>query len=265
MNNSAPYKLAVMVCLVPALINVAKSQDTISTKKDIPCPVAIYLTFDDGPVKESRYLLSLVSSDTCAINAFFVGQYAFATEEQQDILQEYRSNPVVEIGNHSFTHANKKYKTFYSQTAEVIKDIALNEDALSLYNKLVRLPGRNVWRLRNRQRTDLEDARLVADSLAKNGYTIIGWDLEWRYDATTRSYKTAEYLIRLIKQMTAGARTFTTGTIVILCHDQMLKDEGARRELQLFLKSVKVIPQWKFEHLSNYPGVDHPSENDFFQ
>lgn len=215
--------------------------------------VAIYLSFDDGPILASWYLLSFVQTDSIPVNVMLVGRLAFLTTAGKKMLLAYRNNPLVEINNHSFSHARKKYKSFYSHPDKVIADILLNEDTLQLKNKILRFPGRNVWRVNGRKRDDLADAAKAADSLVKRGYRIFGWDLEWRYDTAKRSFLTAYQMFSSIIYIAQHKKSFIPEHIVILCHDQMLEDKQARIELGLFIKKVKLIDNWHFTKLQNYP------------
>jgi peptidoglycan/xylan/chitin deacetylase (PgdA/CDA1 family) len=166
------------------------------------------------------------------------------------VLDAYRANPLVEIGNHSYSHAAKKYKLFYSHPAQVVDDIRKNEDSLQLSNKIVRLPGRNVWRLGDRKRNDLKDAGAAADSLACLGYEIFGWDLEWQYDTATKAYPSAQTLIDNIEL--SYYSSFIPGHVIILCHDWMLVNDYAVEQLKLFIEAVRARG-WKFRHLVEYP------------
>ncbi len=217
-------------------------------------PLAIYLTFDDGPVKASSYIMDIVRRDSIAVNVFVVGHKAVATSEARELVNKYRSNSLVEIGNHSFSHAGLKYKKFYSRPGTVISDILLNNDTLLLPYKTVRLPGRNVWRVNGRAKNDLQDANAAADSLAKLGYSIYGWDIEWRFDSLQQSFFSAVQMINAVKYLVQHNLSFTSGHIVILLHDPMLSDEYFRKQLALFIQAIKEIPLWKFCNLNDYPG-----------
>jgi hypothetical protein len=68
------------------------------------------------------------------------------------------------------------------------------------------------------------------------------------------SYLCADYMIGQLQYLVEHSRSFTPGHIVILCHDPMLEDEYAVRQLELFIEQLKIIPGWHFEHLQFYPG-----------
>lgn len=169
------------------------------------------------------------------------------------IFSWYRLNPLVEIANHSFTHANGKYRQYYQQPGLVVNDILLNKDSLNLSNNIVRLPGRNVWRIDGRRRSDLADAAIAADSLAAKGYDIYGWDLEWCYDTSGRTNNTALHMMENISFIAKYGSSFVPNHIVILCHDPMLLHEQTQKEFALFIKQVKADSRFTFRLISEYP------------
>lgn len=234
----------VFLCLHVIAKSQPLPQDTIS----------IYLTFDDGPAPASSELVGVVAEDSIKITAFLVGLHVKTMPQGREVLAAYRANPLVEIANHSYTHAGMKYKAFYNNPAQVVLDITQNEDSLELTNKILRLPGRNAWRLNNRKRNDLSDAGAAADSLACMGYKIFGWDLEWQYDTAKKAYPSAECIINRISGLADHHTTFTPGHIIILCHDWMLVNEYALSQLRLFIEGVKARG-WQFRHLGEYPAI----------
>lgn len=226
----------------------------VTTKKNLrdPC-YTIYLTFDDGPVTESEELTSIATKDSVPINVFVVGEKVFASDTMKRLFQSYFNNPFIEIGNHSFTHANKKYQQYYQNPETVIKDFKLNQDTLRLSKKIARLPGRNTWRINNRSRTDIPDANTAADSLAGAGYSIFGWDLEWRYCSdSSLEVQTAELMINEVEDFFRNKKTFTPDNIIILAHDPMFGNSYNKEQLELFIKEIKRKNNFRFGRLDNY-------------
>ncbi len=216
--------------------------------------VSIYLTFDDGPLKSSQHLVNLLKADSSIkFTVFLIGNNVFCSSEGKNILEFYRNSANVEIANHSFYHAHKKYKRFYSSPGEVVKDILLNEDTLNLTNKTVRLPGRNAWRVNGNRRNDLPDVSTAADSLAKLGFRVFGWDLQWEYDTLNRSVCTGAEILNQVDNLLNLKRSNLTGHIVILCHDPMLHSEFSRHQLKLFIEGVRAR-NWSFKLLRDYPS-----------
>ncbi|MDP4261313.1 MAG: polysaccharide deacetylase family protein [Bacteroidota bacterium] len=237
--------------------------DTFSVKKDTIAPVngtitdslyKIYLTFDDGPAEGSENINRIAATDSARINVFIIGEKVFGEDSVKHFFQSYQSNPFIETGNHSFTHASKHYRLYYRNPDGVVRDIELNADTLHLKNKIVRLPGRNTWRINGRKRSDLPDDKKAADSLAAKGYSVFGWDVEWPYfpDSSHR-VQSANTMMRIVENLIDGKRTFTPGNVVILCHDPMFIDANNVLQLDLFIRKIKQKKGYKLEHLSNYP------------
>src|SRR5574338_1111680 len=111
-----------LCCLV-----LVKSDTVPATKKISPPDTfyTVYLTFDDGPVNESEEVVTIASRDSIPVNLFVVGEKVFANDTMTKLFHSYFNNPFIEIGNHSFTHAIKKYQQYYKNTENVIADFKM--------------------------------------------------------------------------------------------------------------------------------------------
>ncbi|MDB4167972.1 polysaccharide deacetylase family protein [Polaribacter sp.] len=79
----------------------------------------IYLTFDDGPLNGSQRINDAILSEKIPITVLLVGEHALVRPKDVDL---YRENEYIEIGNHSYSHANDHYKLYYSNPEGVLKD-----------------------------------------------------------------------------------------------------------------------------------------------
>lgn len=217
--------------------------------------MSIYLTFDDGPMETSHFLDSVLIRDSIPLEIFAVGYRVTASETMRQRLEMYRQNSLVELGNHSYSHGSGHYRLFYADHAQVVDDVLGNADSLGLTNHIVRLPGRNTWRINGRKRTDLVDANATADSLHSLGYNLVGWDLEWKIDTCEKRYSSADEMIGQIRYAQRAQRLFEKDHVVILCHDWALSDPYFREELGLFIRKIKAAGCITFSHLSSYPGI----------
>ena len=215
--------------------------------------VALYLTFDDGPCEGSDQVNLISLIDSIKINVFIIGSRVFLNDTLKQYYLSYKHNPFVEIGNHSFTHANGKYRRYYEDPSLVMNDFLMNEDSLNLKNKISRLPGRNTWRLKKRGRDDYAGGAAAADSLATKNYFVFGWDIEWLYDEELDERDAASAMEKKIEEMVWEKKSFTSWNIIILCHDYLLTNKHNRLSLQLFIQKIKEKENYSFEHLSNYP------------
>ena len=216
----------------------------------------IYLTIDDGPSSASDYLSGLARTDSVPITVFLIGNRIFQRSDWRDCFDLYQQNHFIEIGNHSFSHAGNRYRQYYSNAEQVVKDFHLNEDTLNLQAKSVRLPGRNTWRIDGKKRTDLKDDSAAANKLAGEGYRIFGWDLEWHCAAdSSGSILSADSLLQQIESIVRSRRLFKPHNLVLLCHESMFESDKGRTQLELLLQLIKQKQSYRFRFLKNYPGL----------
>lgn len=217
--------------------------------------VTLYLTFDDGIVHGSQALLRTADSCQIPVNVFLIGKFVLENDSTKLTWKQMQTSSWIEAGNHSYSHANKKYHRYYSFPGQVIEDFKKNQDSLGFTNKLARLPGRNVWRIGNRSRNDLEDSKAVADSLTRIGYQVIGWDLEWNYSGTDLSLEPEDDIIFKINQAVHNQSTFTPQHLVILCHDPALDNPLSELRLKAFIQKIRNAGKFRFCFLTKYPGM----------
>ena len=222
----------------------------------VPVSAHIYLSFDDGPVNASRVVEELVNRDSIKANMFIIGKYAYKNDTMLTLFDSLRANPFIEIGNHSYSHANRHYRLFYSNTQSAVQDMQLNADTLQINNGLARLPGRNMWRINGKTRSDLESGKAVADSLASLGYKIFGWDIEWQTDSCGKMNRTADGMMMAIEHLLRSHQTFTPGHIVVLFHDAMMESPYNYQQFREFIEKIKANKSYRLEHLSKYPSSE---------
>jgi len=248
-------KLSFLLCLFLMAFYIAVSCQIIldPSTKNKEHKVALYLTFDDGPCAGSIEVNLITISDSIKVNVFIIGSHVFLNDTMKSYYQSYLNNPFIEIGNHSFSHANGKYRKYYENPSLVMKDFLMNEDTLHLKNKIARLPGRNIWRLKKRSRDDFAGGNAAADSLAERKYSVFGWDIEWLYNMELSEEDTSNEMVAMIENMLKQKTSLRQWNIVILCHDQMLENKYDKDALQLFIRKIKDKKNYSFEHLSDYP------------
>ena len=214
----------------------------------------IYITFDDGPLNGSENIDSVILAERIKISVFVVGEHAEKSKQMGSYYKMYEQNPFVETYNHSFTHANDKYALFYSNPKNVLADIQKNEQQLNLRYKIVRLPGRNMWRVGDRKRDDGVSGSKAADLLKNNGYKIYGWDLEWQHNGKDGTpIQSTEEIAKEIQDRLETGNSFTKNHIVILIHDEMFQKKWEESELKQLIDKLKVHKNYVFEHIRFYP------------
>ncbi|WP_313373722.1 polysaccharide deacetylase family protein [Chishuiella sp.] len=212
----------------------------------------VYLTFDDGPFKGSKNINKILTEENVRGTVFLVGYNAFTKELKQHV-EDYKQNPNIDIANHTFSHANNKYKHFYSSPEGVYNDVLKNETALDIHTKYVRLPARNVWRVDAKKKGDvLKDADATADLLAKNNYYIFGWDYEW--SRNPHQLDSPEKIYEGIVHRLDHKRTLEKNHLVILMHDDMFNTDQNAEKLRQLIVLLKNNPRIILEGVSSYPN-----------
>ncbi|HNP21525.1 MAG TPA: polysaccharide deacetylase family protein [Panacibacter sp.] len=215
----------------------------------------IYITFDDGPLEGSEDIDDAVRKEKINVNVFVVGQHALSSSRMKGYYHLYETNPFIEIGNHSFSHAHNHYAAYYRNPASVLKDFLICQDTLHILNKLARQPGRNQWRIQGKSIDDVSSGRASADSLFKSGYKVFGWDVEWQHDSRTGApIQTVDDMVELITKKLNENKTVTPHHLVLLAHDEMFRDGWEESELKQLIDILKAKKEYRFQHLSKYPG-----------
>ena len=260
MMSNVKYKPgAILVCLVALSVIIIsfKSQTHQSlpiNKTTVSTLKYIFLTFDDGPLNGSENIDSVILAERLKISVFLVGEHAEKSKQSGNYYKMYEQNPFVETYNHSFTHANDKYALFYSNPKNVLADIQKNEQLLNLRYKIVRLPGRNMWRIGDRKKDDGVSGSVAADLLAKNGYKLYGWDIEWRHNTKDGTpVQSVDEMTREIEARLEAGNSFTKDHIVVLIHDEMFQKKWEESELKQLITKLRTHENYVFEHIRFYP------------
>ena len=238
---------------------VPNSAKVISAKPDVPDDPNkryIYLTFDDGPNRGTKNLLEITNKYQIPITAFVVGKHAYDSKTQSKELKELENHKLVEIANHSYTHALNRYSEFYKNPENVIHDFDRARDSLKFKNKYARTPGRNIWRTSNINNTDIKTSKIAADELQKAGYVLVGWDLEWKPDNKMKLKGTHKDMAKRIDSIFFNDLEKTSRHLVFLTHDQYLQDDDSVRELDLFISGLQNSNRFEFRKISDYPKIN---------
>ena len=216
----------------------------------------IYLTFDDGPNDGTMNVLNAVKEDNVPVSFFIVGKHVFDSPGQSATWQQLQADSVLEICNHSYSHALNHYKRYYSHPGAVVKDIELNNEKLGLHTNVVRMPGRNAWRIGTINLTDIKESKAAIDSVHQAGFVIMGWDLEWIFDPKTLTLVTdTALLLRQIQNKLATGNTRTPGHLVLLAHDQAFNSDSAVVKLHFLFRHLKDNPEYELVLAKSYPGI----------
>ena len=238
---------------------VPKPAKVISTKPEIPDDPDkryIYLTFDDGPNRGTDNLLNIINKYQIPVTTFIVGKHVYDSKTQAKDLKKLEENTLVELANHSYSHASNKYSEFYKNPEKVVHDFDRAKDSLNFKNKYARTPGRNIWRTSNINNTDIKSSKISADELQKAGYTLVGWDLEWKPDNKMKLKGSHKDMAKRVDSIFFNDLEKTSRHLVFLTHDQYLQDDDSVQELDLFISGLQNSNRFEFRKISDYPKIN---------
>ncbi|HIP61151.1 MAG TPA: hypothetical protein EYG98_01185 [Sulfurovum sp.] len=222
----------------------------------------IYLTFDDGPLKGTDNILTVLQEEGVEATMFFVGKHI---ENNRRLFRKALSMPNLLVTNHTYSHANGQYEHFYSSTSRVVNDIDRAQKIIG-GAKYLRLAGRNVWRLPKIHRNDYgirKEQRSVEipkyDALRNRGYQIYGWDAEWGYNHSTGYALFDGYsMANKIESQYRRGKTAKDGKVVLLSHDIMFRGNAGANKLRQLIRMLKANG-WSFATIDSYttstPGI----------
>lgn len=242
--------------LIPQEHPVAKTVPKIDDENVDSDKRVIYLTFDDGPNRGTVNLLKILNKRNVCATAFIVGKHVYGSKTQMNDFELLKKDPLIELANHSFTHANNKYTDFYKNPLAVVHDFDTAKDSLKLYDKIARTPGRNIWRLTNTNVTDLKSSTEAANKLKEAGYKVIGWDLEWKPGQKMALKGSHEAMLKKVDSIFFNDLEKTSRHLVFLTHDQYLTDSDSINELDLFIEKLQKSNRFVFRKISEYPKIN---------
>ncbi|MBP6431801.1 MAG: polysaccharide deacetylase family protein [Ferruginibacter sp.] len=214
----------------------------------------IYLTFDDGPNKGTKKVLDIVNKEQVNVTLFVIGEHVYGSKMQAAVFDSIMQSRYVEIANHSYTHAHNKFAKFYTIPDSVVADFKKCADSLNLTSNVVRTPGRNIWRTATVNNTDIDNTKPAADSLGNN-FTVVGWDVEWKFNNNLKLTATDDDMIAAIDSAFAKGNTKTPNHLVLLAHDQAYANAADSALLHQFIIKLKAKDEYEIENISKYPAL----------
>ncbi|MCC6725314.1 MAG: polysaccharide deacetylase family protein [Saprospiraceae bacterium] len=212
----------------------------------------IYLTFDDGPNRGTAKVMNLLQKANLPATFFLVGSHIHGSQKQWGEYQAILKNPAFEAANHTYFHAKNRYVQFYKNPAAALEDFQLMQDSLQLSTKIGRTPGCNTWRTTDITEDVDRRSRKAADLLKSEGFTLLGWDVEWKANGKQQLKSTAAELAKEIEKQFAERLNKTDDHLVLLLHDQHFVDSTNVQALEDLIVEL-TADGYRFEKAGNYP------------
>lgn len=216
----------------------------------------VYLTFDDGPMPGTDDIIQVLKDKKVKGTLFMVATHV-TSSWRKSLVNEAHKSQYVEVGNHSNVHANHEYAAYYSKHVIVGEGFKKAKEILGLKGQkiIARLPGRNTWRVDNIIKNDLGSGN-AADLLAKKGYVIYGWDVEWKMTKNGKAKEEPGDVVKKIQNVLSGSgkriKTKKKDKVIVLMHDIMFRSPtGGKKKLEQFIDELRQAG-FKFDFVSNY-------------
>lgn len=221
----------------------------------------IYLTFDDGPQPGTMNVYHILREYGINGTFFMVGLHATYGKAMRAVVDTIRNSyPGILLANHSYTHANGRYMSFYHHEVKCFNDFMKAQRSLQVERKYIRLPGNSGWVL---------SSGISAHSLVKPvlhlldsaGYSVFGWDLEWSFKRDPSGsgsipVQSADKMVNEVEYAIAKHHTHRKNALVLLTHDRMFHRQNYADSLSKFIRVLKARhPNYVFETVENYPGA----------
>ncbi|MBF0272002.1 MAG: polysaccharide deacetylase family protein [Magnetococcales bacterium] len=207
----------------------------------------VYLTFDDGPREGSREILERLTREETPATFFIVGGHII-NAERRETFERLRTSPLVQLANHSFSHAREQYQAFYANPEGMLVDFSKNNEILGFTQPPypTRLPGRIDWRFDDRYidayslpRQSTHKIPRGVTRLFDKGFVIYGWDVEWGRPGKQASLESVEAILTRIRKRLTSEQTVKPGRLVLLMHDFHFNTPQALDSLQAVIQGLK--------------------------
>lgn len=216
----------------------------------------LYLTWDDGPNEGTANVIAAFKKHNLPITLFMIGRNIYQANNGKKHFEMTKNDPLFQLANHSYTHANNRYKTFYANPQGVLADFVKTSDSMKVDNRIGRTPGRNIWRTKNINSTDLKASTAAGDLLYENGFRMIGWDVEWNYNKQTHGVKqSAQEMMNIIDYAFNHKNSKIENHVVLLTHDQYFRDAYSIEQLDQFLSMLNERNDIEVRLLNDYPEL----------
>lgn len=260
-KKSPPFKPPLISKTIPMVVVKDSTKEEPAPKRKKK--KTIYLSFDDGPNKGTQQVVNIVNEAQIPVTLFVVGEHVYGSRLQAGVYDSIVQSNWIDIANHSYSHAlGNKFGKFYTMPDSVVKDFKRCADSLQLSSRIIRTPGRNIWRTATVNSTDIKTSAAAADSLKNAGFDVVGWDLEWYYTHDLKAVQTSELLSKQVDSMFIHGKTKTPEHLVLLAHDQVFANDADAASLRAFITSLKNKNEYDFAMIKDYPGLGNKNPSD---
>jgi peptidoglycan/xylan/chitin deacetylase (PgdA/CDA1 family) len=214
----------------------------------------IYLTFDDGPYKTTPNIVSVLEKENIKTSFFIVGSQRDRSPVFDSIYRRNIQNPMFRFYNHSYSHAitGGRIRRYYRDAEKVLADLEKNRAYIPPSSKMIRLPGKTIWRTSIRNRKDRMTAKLLKLMEERNvNDRIMGWDFSWKKEMSKDISQVDTLIAKIVKK--SQKKKPYSNHIVILTHDYLYNSKTALENLAYLIEELKNKYHCSFKWAEEYP------------
>lgn len=219
----------------------------------------VYLTFDDGPQNGTLNCYDVCKKTGVKATFFLVGEHAENKWGKGIIETMKKDMRHFLFANHSYTHANNRYESFYKHYAKAYDDFIKTHDSLHFSVAIARFPGNPAWVMDNKFRSSKLTNKL-AKMMDSVGYSVMGWDVEWNFNSKAEPVQSAEQMADQIEYAFKSKSSFVKNHVVLLTHDRMFREPQYRDSLTKMI-TILQAKKYVFETADQYPILKKTIDN----
>lgn len=200
--------VALIIIFVFCTFNLAFAEEKKKDNSKEELKKVVYLTFDDGPTKNTLEILKILKEENVKATFFVIGELA---EQNSDILKQVQEEGH-EICIHTYNHkkciysSKDEYLSDYNKALKAITDVIGHEPS-----KFMRMPGGSSTTI-----GDKGTLRAIRNELCDEGLYYVDWNISIE-DALSTNVPVEKLLATFKRELKKSF--IDPNTAIVLMHD----------------------------------------------
>jgi hypothetical protein len=225
----------------------------------------VYITFDDGPFDSTGLVDKYIQIERIPITIFMNVAKGDMGDTLAHYAAVYAANRYISMGsNGRWTPVGGADTLDYLADAEtMLPAYVLSFTLFPGLDSLARLPHCNYWYTGGKQGGDCKPGKALAGRLHGAGFRVMGWDLDWAYNASTRApVQTVDEILHEIEVRLEKGGTFTPGHLVLRASGRLFGNTTNDGPLRQLVTKLTGDGRYRLAKLTGYPDRKVPALGD---